>query len=591
MDSGAHFFGYNYQLKFFDALCIIQFNSFFLNNVIDSENRSFHAYQQKGTIMNQFFQKKFIKKQKNFKKKFIFHSNLKWIGLFALLLSIAGGSILGYRYVRHKKAEQRLETALQVEGYDAAEETSAVFGEHDCTNLAADLLHHIWPFLTEHHIVVSEEQKERIRRELSELIIALYKEGLVSCDASGAWTDLSKTYLANALSFAVLSVTGNPAIEKEQMIISDMTSTLALDQSVNELKKRYQILIDEIRKESADPSATSASSGQNNMLTGNHAASSSVDYDLSNIKTQLEALQSAQKNNSGKMEAASQLALRLTALETLVNTIRNTKVPAASERNENPASEASDEDTSDLLKKIKAIQQTISSLSGKLNKNTSSDSSLKQELQKEITQLNSGLREKQAALVKLQSQMVELERSAQDQRAEISRSVQNQQSQMNDLRDRVSKELTQVGKQLNEELEKEVTNVRSNVDMLVQEQQEKTVQWAENAKNLISELEKNMEHVVEEAEKRQTASEAWLVDVVINVSDWEAVESGYIYQVSHQRIHEQHTNIYLTFAHPEQLNDLSYVQKEGMLEIISPCLPEQEIVISTIKIENPISGS
>ena len=231
------------------------------------------------------------------------HTKKTWICVFAaMMLVVCLSAAVMCTHTAFAGNKQSLADAVKSDVYRELANASMYLQSEDWVGACDMLMDAIDAQCEEDSFQLSSDQRLQVKDTLKELVISLSDHGMITFDPNGNLTELSKAYLSNAASYALTSVTGTGEVAISSTVLSDLISTEAIDTAVTKMKTTYMQSIDQF-------------AGDGQSLT-----------DLSDIQTQLDALKKGLKARDSELVEASQIALRVDALETMVSTLKNSPV-------------------------------------------------------------------------------------------------------------------------------------------------------------------------------------------------------------------------------------------------------------------------
>ena len=201
--------------------------------------------------------------------------------------------------VTSAKNKYSMSDAIKTSAYHEMASISHFLQLDDLDSVLDTLMSSIDSQLSEASLEVSNEQRIQIRGTLEELLHSLNEHGMIEYDADGDLTELSKSYLSNAASYAATSVVGEGEIALSNTVLSDLVSTEAIDTTVNTIKQSYAEISSQLTDDDGMP------------------------LDLSDMKAQLDTLEKGLIDKNGNQISVSKIALRVSALETMMTTLKN----------------------------------------------------------------------------------------------------------------------------------------------------------------------------------------------------------------------------------------------------------------------------
>ena len=358
-----------------------------------------------------------------------FHTKKTLACMLAVLL-LAGCSLEAVMYTHTALAgnKQSLSDAVKSTVYRGIAGASGYLQTEDWTGACDMLLADIDEKCRDSSIELASDQKLKIRDTLQELMISLYDHGMITFDADGNLTELSKAYLSNAASYAVTSVAGAGEVAVSSTVLSDLVSTDAIDAAVDKVRSSYTQSVKEL-------------SGEEQGKT-----------DLSDIRKQLNTLKKSQIAEETKFAELSRLALRVDALETMADTLKNSPVTVTAQAEDFSDSFADRDETTAKLAAVEsgldAMQAVIDSadtsgedaaekvdqLSTDVTILTRELADLKQsKLEDTFSSLNKEISAREAAVSSLKSELDTITQSSQSTAASFQNSISGLSSSLTSM--------------------------------------------------------------------------------------------------------------------------------------------------------------
>ncbi|MDD6037530.1 MAG: hypothetical protein PUD20_01835 [bacterium] len=412
----------------------------------------------------------------------------------------------------------------------------------------------------------------KLKQDLIQQIEQLQKYKLLSDDDSSNGLSMeSKAHLANALGTAVTNQLGNPKSTGAQKTISDVVDLSTLEKNVKELNDvDLQI--------------------------------SYKDYGMSqktNDKT--ETTQTTQ-NDDMKV-----LRLRMEALETLVNSIKNTPLNTVSTDELQALRSQFDSKVTNLQSQIhtlnselsksishstspsetlKSMQAQITALTTDIKRNEDTGTSIQKELQGAISSIHNELSEKQTAIEQISNTLMNMQNNIM------------QSGQIEQMKHNLSSELDSKLSDMNKDVETQVKEIQTFLNESLAQYEKDNDNWITDANVLMRNLQNDIDHSIAQMQsqsskldqniKEISESTVWDVDVCLSKDQWILNEfNQYVYEYHHPSIDSVYTNIYINYLNPREASGMNYEQTDGLLSFIRTQKPEEDIQIISIKLEQP----
>lgn len=345
-----------------------------------------------------------------------------------------------------------------------------------------------------------------LKQDLIRQIDQLEKNKLLTSDPDNHFSSTeANAHLANALGNAVTKQLGNLKVAKQEATIGDKVNLSSLEKKVDQVK------------DSADR----------------------TDY-------------------------IEQLRLRIEALDTLVNSIKNTP-----------------------LKNVSSdVQTQITSLAKDLQRNEEAGTTLRKEMRETIEELKHQLEEKQLAISQICSKLEGMQKN------------QVQPEQLEQIRSGISSDFETKLLNMNHNVGFQIENINAFLDESLNYFDELNRKWMNDSSVKMNNIQNEFHQAVEYSKLQDTKleqkinhideSNVWIIDVCLNKDEWSPNASNqYVYEYPHPSIKKTYTNIYIDYQNPVDAGGIFYEQKEGSLLFIRDTRPDKDIYINSIKIEQP----
>ena len=269
--------------------------------------------------------------------------------------------------VASAKNKLSMSDAIKTSAYGEMTRISQFLQSDDLDSVSKTLMDSIDSQIAEASIEISNEQRIQIKDTLEELISSLNEHGMIEYDSDGDLTELSKSYLSNAASYAATSVIGDGEVALSNTVLADLVSTDAIDTTVSKIQESYIEITSQLTDDNGAP------------------------LDLADMKSQLDTLEKGLIDKNGNQISVSKIALRVAALETMVTTLKNSAAAStdysnlADETNEKLASieselgsvqlslQSSDASSDEICNDVDQLALDVSALALKLKDFNQSD--------------------------------------------------------------------------------------------------------------------------------------------------------------------------------------------------------------------------
>lgn len=272
------------------------------------------------------------------------------------------------------KSRLSLADAVKTNIYNEASGFSKALSEEDWDSAGELLLASVDSMYSSSAPTLPVEQRARIKDLFVELVTSLNDYEMIAYDADGALTELSKSYLANAASYAVTSIAGTGHIPRSQTALSEFISTNSIDLAVKKLESSYA----ETARQLGDPDSQ---------------------LNLEDMQAQMNALKAGLADHNDDKINLGKLALRVAALETMVTTLKNSSITDDAGGELAAGHGQADKDTTiaNLKKEISNREASIAALQAELDAMAQPGGKITSSLQSSVSGVSAGLSDLQTS--------------------------------------------------------------------------------------------------------------------------------------------------------------------------------------------------
>lgn len=497
---------------------------------------------------------------------------LRCTSAIVIVLSILAIAFIGIYVLKNQKQKLPLKQVVEQTCFDVSTLPKTSIDLTDTEQLADSLISNLEVIDGLPKQQLRQLDQTKLKQDLIQQIEQLQTYKLLSEDDSSKGLSMeSKAHLANALGTAVTNQLGNPKSTKEQKTISDVVELSTLEKNVKKLNDvDLQI--------------------------------SYKDYGMSQ-KTN----EKNETNQITQTDDVKALRLRIEALETLVNSIKNTPLNTVSTDELQALRSQFDSKVTNLQSQIhtlnnelsksisnstnpsetlKSMQAQITALTTDIKRNEDTGTSIQKELQGSINSIHNELLEKQTAIEQISSALKNMQNSF------------IQSGQMEQMEHAISSELDSKLAEINKSVKTQVKEIQTLLDESLAQYEKDNDKWMTDANVLMRNIQDDIGHTIAQMQlqsskldqnlKEISESAVWDVDVCLSKDQWILNESDrYVYEYHHPSIDSVYTNIYINYMNPQEASGMNYEQKEGLLSFIRTQKPEEDIQIISIKIEQP----